>query len=450
MSEENSANNSGLFSKIENKFQIAGIGGVAFIIMAALLVASLAILNFGGTGSDAKVGKSMGFALFALVSFGGVFFYLGNNLPIFKSYLGGGSAFAVVAGALVHYLHWIPETSVKDIYAFVSTTNFLEFYIVALITSAIFKMDRDLLLKAAVRFLPVAFGAMIVTFFVVSGLGALLGLGFGHTAMYIVFPMMAGGVGAGIVPLSGIYAGALGHGANSGAILSQLFPSMILANILAIIGASLLVRFTDKSKMNGHGQLLKQGNDADAGDNAPKVPAMNAKQLLVGMMVALSFYMSGALLTHFVPKINSFAFLIILVILVKGLGWMPSYYETSAIMFGNLVTATCTQALLAGIGLSMLDLGALFNAFTWQLAVCVIVSVATMAIVAGFLGKLFGLYPVESAVAGGFINHSMGGTGNVAVLSASDRMSLIAFAQMGNRIGGAIILILGGVLITIL
>lgn len=48
-----------------------------------------------------------------------------------------------------------------------------------------------------------------------------------------------------------------------------------------------------------------------------------------------------------------------------------------------------------------------------------------------------------------FIN-SMGGTGNIAVLSASDRMEMIAFAQMAKRLSGAIILILGGLLASVL
>ena len=51
-----------------------------------------------------------------------------------------------------------------------------------------------------------------------------------------------------------------------------------------------------------------------------------------------------------------------------------------------------------------------------------------------------------TAIGAGMINNSMGGTGNIAVLSASDRMEMIAFAQMANRLSGAIILILGGLL----
>ena len=66
------------------------------------------------------------------------------------------------------------------------------------------------------------------------------------------------------------------------------------------------------------------------------------------------------------------------------------------------------------------------------------------------IGKLVGLYPVETAIGSGMINNSMGGPGNIAVLSASDRMEMIAFAQMANRLSGAIILILGGLLASIL
>ncbi|GAP02675.1 citrate permease P [Fructobacillus pseudoficulneus] len=441
MSEETQApQGAGILSKIESKLQVAGIGGVAFLIMVVLLgtVLFLRLLP-----------NNMGGGLFALVMLGGIFFYVGNNLPILRSYLGGGSAFAVVAGSILAGTGVVPKEAVVTIRTFISTQNFLEFYIVALITSAILKMDRKLLLKSAVRFLPVAFGAMIITFFVVSFVGQLLGLGFNHTALYVAFPMMAGGIGAGIVPLSNIYGSAL-H-VSAGSILNQLFPAVVLANLMAIIGSSLLVKFTAKSKMNGQGQLLKTNEDMAGGDaKQEEAPAVNYSQMLVGMMVALSFYMIGNLLNALVPSINAFAFLILAVIVAKALNLVPKFYEDSAVMFGNLIVSKTTQALLAGIGLALVDMNKLLATLSWQLVVCAFVSVVTIGIAGAFLGKLFGLYPVESAISAGMINNSMGGTGNVAVLSASNRMGLIAFAQMGNRIGGAIILILGGLLITVM
>ncbi|MBS9338498.1 2-hydroxycarboxylate transporter family protein [Fructobacillus sp. M2-14] len=436
MSEQNSEN--GLFAKINEKVQVTNIGGVAFSLMLLLLIAVLS-LN--------ALPKNMGGALFALVILGGVFFFVGNNTPILKSYLGGGSALAVVAGSAMTAMGMVPAPAVADIKSFISNTNFLEFYIVALICSAILKMDRDLLLKSAVRFLPVAFGAMIIAFFVTSFAGMAMGFSFKHAALYISFPMMAGGIGAGIVPLSASYAGALHQSA--GDILNQLFPAVVIANLLAIIGSSLLVKFTAKSKMNGQGQLLKTSEDMGS-KKKEEAPAMNNKQLLNGMMVALTFYIMGNILFHFIPQINAFAFMILLVILAKAFNLVPKFYEQSAAMFGGMITSATTPALLAGIGLALVDMNKLLQTVTWQLVVCSLISVITIGIAGGLLGKLFGLYPVESAIAGGMINNSMGGTGNVAVLSASDRMGLIAFAQMGNRIGGAIILVLGGLLITMM
>ena len=71
-------------------------------------------------------------------------------------------------------------------------------------------------------------------------------------------------------------------------------------------------------------------------------------------------------------------------------------------------------------------------------------------LLAGFWDKFSVCIQSKTAIGAGMINNSMGGTGNIAVLSAADRMEMIAFAQMANRLGGAIVLILGGILIQFL
>ncbi|HFU5904644.1 TPA: 2-hydroxycarboxylate transporter family protein, partial [Enterococcus faecium] len=153
---------------------------------------------------------------------------------------------------------------------------------------------------------------------------------------------------------------------------------------------------------------------------------------------------------YFVPKVHAYAFMIIIVVICKIANLLPEYYEDAAIMFNNLIVKNLTAAVLAGIGIALLNLNVLASALTWQFVVLCLTSVIAISVVSGFVGRLFGLYPIESTITAGLCNNSMGGTGNVAVLSAANRMELIAFAQMGNRLGGAIVLIISGFLMQLL
>ena len=104
---------------------------------------------------------------------------------------------------------------------------------------------------------------------------------------------------------------------------------------------------------------------------------------------------------------------------------------------------------MAGVGLTKLDLVILTHSLTWQFVLLVLTSLISISIAAALFGKLFGLYPVESAITAGMINNSMGGAGNISVLAACDRMNLIGFAQMGNRLGGAIMLVMAGIFVSL-
>jgi Na+/citrate or Na+/malate symporter len=64
-------------------------------------------------------------------------------------------------------------------------------------------------------------------------------------------------------------------------------------------------------------------------------------------------------------------------------------------------------------------------------------TVLSLVMTGFFVGRLVGMYPVEAAIVNA--THSgLGGTGDVAILTAANRMELMPFAQIATRIGGAI------------
>ncbi|MDM0001101.1 2-hydroxycarboxylate transporter family protein [Variovorax sp. J22P240] len=58
------------------------------------------------------------------------------------------------------------------------------------------------------------------------------------------------------------------------------------------------------------------------------------------------------------------------------------------------------------------------------------------------------MYPVESAVVTA-CHSGLGGTGDIAILSASNRMELMPFAQISTRIGGAGMVVLAALLLKV-
>ena len=109
-------------------------------------------------------------ALLVLMVLGEGLAFLGNNIPIIKTYFGGSVA-CILGGAIVTYVGLIPENTLDTLSYFVNDSGFLVFYIAALITGSLFNVDRGLLLRATVRILPVAVCSIAVGI-LLSGLKA--------------------------------------------------------------------------------------------------------------------------------------------------------------------------------------------------------------------------------------------------------------------------------------
>jgi Na+/citrate or Na+/malate symporter len=60
----------------------------------------------------------------------------------------------------------------------------------------------------------------------------------------------------------------------------------------------------------------------------------------------------------------------------------------------------------------------------------------------GFVvARMLKMYPIDTAIVNA-CHSGQGGTGDVAILTAANRMQLMPFAQIATRIGGAIVVTL--------
>lgn len=385
-------------------------------------------------------------ALAVMMVLGSLFNLMGSRIPIIRSYLGGGAVFCIFASSALATFALLPAGVTENCKNFMNEVGFLDFYIAALITGSILGMNRDLLKKAAIRFLPVSFASMACAILMAGIMGIITGYGFGETILYIAMPMMSGGMGAGVIPLSGIYANATGL--DSAVIVSKMIPASTIGNVLAIICAALIARIgTGFPAINGNGKLMEVDEEKA---QEQKKTALSVEAMGTGLVFALAFFTAGAIVNRIFPNVHAYAFMIILVVICKIWGIIPSKYEEAAVSWSKFVMENLTNALLAGIGIALLDLKVLAAALSpVYLLICVAI-IVTVAVCSGLLGRLVGFYPIEASITAGLCTNSMGGTGNIAVLSAADRMGLIPFAQMATRLGGAMILITASFLIRLL
>ncbi|WP_197035175.1 2-hydroxycarboxylate transporter family protein [Oceanivirga salmonicida] len=420
----------------KNEFKIMGISLIVFAIITAVVL--------GATFMEVLPSGMIG-AFSLMMVLGAILNLLGNKLPIVKDYLGGGPIVIIfVSAALVAY-EVLPETSIKIIDSFMKKEGFLDFYIAALITGSILGMDRKLLIKASLRYLPVIIGGVIASFALTGIVGVLMGYGFKNAILYVSLPIMGGGMGAGAVPLSQIFGASLN--VEPSTILSKMVPAVALGNALAIVVAGLSSKLTKgNSKFSGEGKLMK--TQTDISSEKEKTHSIDYTFLGIGLLFSTTFFVFGKILAKFIP-LHSYALMILTVAIIKMLGVLPKKYEISSFQWFRFIMINLTPALLVGIGVSYTNLKEVIGAISIVYLILVSTTIVGASIGSAFVGNLLGFYPLEASITGGLCMANMGGTGDVAVLSSADRMELMPFAQISSRIGGAFMLLLATALLNL-
>ena len=106
---------------------------------------------------------------------------------------------------------------------------------------------------------------------------------------------------------------------------------------------------------------------------------------------------------------------------------------------------TWTFAILVAMGTLLVSWQQLVASFNpGYIMICTTTVLAMIG--SGFVvGKWLNMYPIEAAIVTA-CHSGLGGTGDVAILGAADRMGLMAFAQIATRVGGAIMIVIATLL----
>lgn len=424
--------NSGIFSTIFN-YKIGTIPLPLYVVLSIVVIGA----SFVGKLPADMIGG------FAIIMVMGMFLGdMGTKIPILKT-IGGPAILAIFVPSYLLYANLLNPSIVKSITGLMKTSNFLYLYISVLVAGSILGMNRKVLIQGFIRmFIPLIVGTLAAI-----SAGVLVGLLFGYspyrTFFFIVIPIVGGGIGEGILPLSLSYAEILKQPQSE--FIAQMIPAALLGNVVAIISSGLLKRLGEqKTELSGNGTLVKSGDVSDiTGEqniNKPvEFPLMGA-----GLLIACSLFIFGGFASKFIG-IPGPIIMIFTAALLKVSKLMPAKMEQGAFHLYKFVSSSLTFPLMVGLGVLFVPWKDLVAAITPAYIMICMATVLAMIASGFFIGKYVNMYPVESAIVTA-CHSGLGGTGDVAILSASNRMELMPFAQISTRIGGASMIVVATIL----
>ena len=426
------------------RVRIAGVPAPLYLVLAALVLTAALTGNLPDT-------IVVGFATTILL--GGLFIWIGNLVPVIRDF-GLPTILCTFAPATLAYLGFMPKNLVTVVQNFCDGHGFLDFLVIGIIAGSILGMPRALLLKAGPRFAVPVVGCLIATFVLIGAIAALTGFGFIQGILFIAAPIMAGGLGIGALPMSGMYASATGG--DSATFMGELMSAVVIANVVCILIAGVYNGLGKRKKQlfvgfNGHGQLLRIKGRSDELTLPPKRDTASFIALGKGLLIAGSLFVFGNLMGAFVPALHPYAWAIIAAAAVKIFGLLPKDVEESTANWGDFIGAALVPALLVGVSLTYINikdvLTSLSNPLFILLTICTVI-IATLT--SGILGWLVKFNFVEASITPGLVMADTGGSGDVSVLSAANRLHLMPFAALTNRIGGALVLFVTSLIVPLL
>lgn len=433
-------------------FKVCGLNAKHFIpffivIMITTYMGFLPTVTIYSNGTDTYTATSFIATIAFLMAIGGLFFWLGNTIPIVNNYLGGACLLPLLGASFLNFVGLVPETLQNGTKVLMSG-GFQDAYIAMLLVGSILVMDRKILLGATARYMPTILGSQVFALGFCMLAGLITGFGIPEALFNIGAPCMSGGSGGAMTTLPKLYSDLAGT--DMSGMAGQFLCYASIANVLAVVFAAVGGAFTSKVKgLNGNGEILHSKN-AKMDVEAEKRPGTSADYAALGsgLFMSFCFYLLGNIFGSLpgLSVIPGLAWTIIFAIIVKCTGILPQSIEDNCVYAMNFALKALLPMLIAGIGINSLKFSTLSEYFTPGAFIVIIMAVLGAFIGAMIFGKISGLWAYEAGVTAGLCCCNIGGSGDLAVLSAANRMNLLAFASISTRIGGALMVIWIGLL----
>ncbi len=393
-----------------------------YLLLLGLLVAFVFLKKV----TDEKAPEEISMVIAIMVVGGFTCAEIGKRIPIIRS-IGGSAIFATFIPSCLVFYHLLPASLLQPVTAFFKNTNFLYLFITAIIVGSILGMDRRVLIKGFLKiFVPLASGSVIAAM-VGTLVGTALGMGTHPTFFFTVVPIMAGGVGEGAIPLSMGYAQILHQ--SQGDMFAQLLPPVMLGSLIAILLAGLLNYVGKKyPHLTGEGRLQPDEHDEMDPTQEEITGHIDVSHIAAAGIMAISLYLLGTLCFNLFGLPAPVAMLFIAVVVKLAHGASPKLQEGAFVVY-KFFRIAVVYPLLFAVGVAITPWDKLIAAFHPANIITIFATVATLMATGFLVGRWLKMYPIETAIINA--THSgQGGTGDVAILTAANRMVLMPFAQV--------------------
>lgn len=187
-----------------------------------------------------------------------------------------------------------------------------------------------------------------------------------------------------------------------------------------------------------------------------KAGQITHRETAVGMVLSTTcFLLAYVVAKKILPSIGGvsihyFAWMVLIVAALNASGLCSPEIKAGAKRLSDFFSKQLLWVLMVGVGVCYTDLQEIIDALTFANVVIAAIIVVGAVVGAAIGGWLIGFYPIESSITAGLCMANRGGSGDLEVLSACNRMNLISYAQISSRLGGGIVLVIASIVFSMM